>query len=71
MSLDNSLKVSGGLAKHRNVLTRTERVAKLASQGKFDMESDNPVGLPKVGNRKLTTGKKTTKKDKDEEKDEK
>ena len=62
MSLDNSLKVSGGLTKHRNVLTRTERVAKLVKQGKFDMSSDNPVGLPKVGNRKLITGKKTTKK---------
>ena len=62
MSLDNSLKLSGGLTKHRNVLTRTERVAKLVKQGKFDMSSDNPVGLPKVGNRKLITGKKTTKK---------
>ncbi len=62
MSLDNSLKISGGLLKHRNVLNRTERVAKLVKQGKFDMESDNPVGLPKVGNRKLLSGKKPTKK---------
>ena len=62
MSLDNSLKLSGGLTKHRNVLTRTERIAKLVKQGKFDMSSDNPVGLPKVGNRKLISGKKTTKK---------
>ena len=63
MSIDSSLKIGGGLAKHRNVLTRPERVAKLASQGKFDISDDNPLGLPKVGNRKIVTGKKKSKKD--------
>lgn len=62
MSIDSSLKAGGGLAKHRNVLTRTERVAKLAAQGKFDMSASNPLGLPKVGNRKLLTGKAASKK---------
>lgn len=61
MSIDNSLKSGSGLAKHRNVLNRTERIAKLASQGKFDMSVSNPTGLPKVGNRKLVTGAKSKK----------
>jgi len=67
MSLDSSLKTGGGLAKHRNVLTRAERVAKLAEKGKFDMEKDDPTGLPKVGNRKVFIGgKKKAKKDEEE-----
>jgi small basic protein (TIGR04137 family) len=61
MSIDNSLKSGSGLAKHRNVLNRTERIAKLTSQGKFDMTAGDPTGLPKVGNRKLITGAKAKK----------
>ncbi|MBL4700470.1 MAG: small basic protein [Phycisphaeraceae bacterium] len=61
MSIDNSLKSGSGLTKHRNVLTRSERVAKLLSTGKFDIDSGNPTGLPKVGNRKVVTGGKTKK----------
>jgi small basic protein (TIGR04137 family) len=67
MSLDSSLKIAGGLAKHRNVLTRAERVSKLSQQGKFDMESSSPLNLPKVGNRKVVTAKSSKKKG--EEKD--
>ena len=66
MSLDNSLKTGGGLSRHRNVLTRAERVSRLAERGKFDMENGDPLGLPKVGNRKVVTGGKSSKK-KDEE----
>lgn len=62
MSIDRSLKVAGGLTKHRNVLKRSERVAKLASKGKFDMEKDSPLGLPKVGNRKVVVVKSSKKK---------
>lgn len=59
MSIDSSLKSGGGLERHRNVLTRAERIAKLADNGKFDTDSDDPLGLPKVGNRKIVTaGKK-------------
>lgn len=58
MSLDSSLKVGGGLSRHRNVLTRAERVAKLSERGKFDMQTGDPLGLPKVGNRKVVTGGK-------------
>lgn len=64
MSLDSSLKSGGGLSRHRNVLTRAERVAHLAKTDGFDVAKDNPLGIRKVGNRKLVTGK-TTKKKKD------
>ncbi len=62
MSLDSSLKSGGGLSRHRNVLTRAERVAKLAKTDGFDVDKDNPLGIRKVGNRKLVTGKTTKKK---------
>ena len=62
MSIDRSLKTAGNLSRHRNVLTRDERIAKLAAGGKFDKSGDDPLGLPKVGNRKVVTGGKTKKK---------
>ena len=62
MSLDRSLKSVSSLVKHRNVLTRAERIAKLTAAGSFDIQTGNPLGLPKVGNRKVVTGGKTTKK---------
>lgn len=62
MSIDNSLKSGAGLERHRNVLTRAERIAKLADNDKFDLDASDPLGLPKVGNRKIVTGGKTKKK---------
>lgn len=62
MSLDRSLKSAAGLTKHRNVLTRSERIEKLTSQEKFDMSSGDPLGLPKVANRKVAAGGKAAKK---------
>lgn len=67
MSIDRSLKSGSGLRRHRNVLTRPERVAKLAELGRFDLESGSPLGLPKVANRKITAGGKAKKKAKDAE----
>lgn len=67
MSLDASLKSGGGLTRHRNVLTRAERVARLVEQGEFDMAEDNPIGIRKVGNRKVVAGKGAKKKKTDEE----
>ncbi len=67
MSLDASLKSGGGLTRHRNVLTRAERVEILAEQGEFDMSDDNPLGLRKVGHRKVVAGKGAKKKKGDEE----
>jgi small basic protein (TIGR04137 family) len=58
MSLDRSLKTSGGMTKHRNVLTRPERIAKLKEDGRFEEGATDPIHLPKVGSRKVSTGKK-------------
>ncbi|MCC7146357.1 MAG: small basic protein [Phycisphaeraceae bacterium] len=60
MSIDRSLRVGGGLTRHRNVLTRAERITKLAGGGKFDQQAGCPLGLPKVANRKVVA--KTEKK---------
>lgn len=64
MSIDSSLKSGFGLARHRNVLSRAERVAKLSSLNKFDPAGGDPLGLPKVGNRKMAAGSKASKKEK-------
>ncbi len=61
MSIDPSLKTASGLNRHRNVLTRAERVAKLLDKNQFDMNAGDPLGLPKVGNRKVVTGGKSKK----------
>ena len=52
MSLDRSLKSANALIRHRNVLTRTERLEKLAEQEKWN-ESKSVFGLPKVAHRKM------------------
>src|SRR5438067_13222552 len=56
MSLDRSLKGANALVRHRNVLTRTERLAKLAEDGKWD-EKKSVFGLPKVAHRKVEAAK--------------
>jgi small basic protein (TIGR04137 family) len=62
MSLDRSLKSSGGLARHRNVLTRAEKIARLKSEDKWN-EEQGIFKLPKVANRNIKVGKKTKKKE--------
>jgi small basic protein (TIGR04137 family) len=57
MSIDRSLKVKGALARHRNVLTRAERVDKLKDDEKWS-EGDSVLGLPKVSHRKSHAGRK-------------
>ncbi len=57
MSMDPSLKSASALVRHRNVLTRGERLDKLAEQGKWD-DQKSVFGLVKVGNRKLIVGGK-------------
>jgi len=66
MSLDRSLKSRDALSRHRNVLTRNERLEILADEGRWEEEQNSVFGLPKVAHRKLAAGKKT-KKVKDEE----
>ena len=61
MSLDKSLKGRSRLVRHRNVLTRTERVEKLKELGRWTDES-TVIGLPKVVNRKVSVGKKVKEK---------
>ena len=56
MSLDRSLKSANALVRHRNVLTRPERLARLAEQEKWN-ESKSVYGLPKVANRRAAVAK--------------
>ncbi len=48
MSLDRSLRVAGGQAKVRSVMTRAERVAKMAGDKKLDTGKHGALGLPKT-----------------------
>lgn len=66
MSLDRSLKAGSALTRHRNVLTRTERLAKLGEEERFK-EGDSVFGLPKVAHRSAKVGKKAKEKKEGEE----
>ena len=57
MSIDPSLKIKGALARHRNVLTRAERIETLKEEERWT-EEDSLYGLPKVGHRKSHAGRK-------------
>ena len=57
MSVDRSLKIKGALTRHRNVLSRAERVERLKDEEKWD-EGDSVLGLPKVAHRKGHAGRK-------------
>jgi small basic protein (TIGR04137 family) len=57
MSIDPSLKVRDALSRHRNVLTRAERLEKLQEEERWG-EGDPVLGLPKVAHRKAAAGKK-------------
>ncbi|MFO0829629.1 MAG: small basic protein [Phycisphaerales bacterium] len=59
MTIHSSLKTkSGALSQHRNVLTRAERIEKLASQEKFIKDKNSPLGVVKVRNILVSAGKK-------------
>lgn len=60
MSMDRSLKSKASLARHRNVLTRAERIERMKNEERFP-EGRSPIGLPKVANRKAPVGGKTKK----------
>ena len=51
MSIDPSLKSKGALSRHRNVLSRDERLAILKEEDRWE-ECKSVLGLPKVANRK-------------------
>ncbi len=63
MSIDRSLKVRGSLSRHRNVLSRAERIEKLAEEERWQ-EGDPVTGLVKVAHRKGHSGKKAAKEEK-------
>ena len=48
MSIHSSLRGADTLTGERSVLTRVERIQKLAKDGKFDTESGSVWGIPKV-----------------------
>lgn len=50
MSMHSSFRSGGGLSKHRNVLTRRERIDRLKSEGKWSADRDSIFNLPKVRN---------------------
>ncbi|MBP8305114.1 MAG: small basic protein [Phycisphaerae bacterium] len=57
MSIDRSLKVKTGLSRHRNVLSRAERIELLKKEGQWG-EGDSTLGLVKVSHRKPRVGHK-------------
>jgi len=63
VSIDRSLKSKNVLARHRNVLTRAERLAILEDEDRWD-ESQSVFGLPKVAHRKSSAGQKAKKEEK-------
>ncbi len=48
MSIHSSLKGVSSLVGERSVLTRVERIKRLAKEGKFDESNTSVWGLPKV-----------------------
>ena len=61
MSIDRTLKSRSALTRHRNVLTRAERIQLLADDGRWEEDENSVFGLPKVTNRKSAAGKKVKK----------
>jgi small basic protein (TIGR04137 family) len=68
MSIDRSLKVKGALKRHRNVLSRGEKIERLKLEDRWE-EEDGVTGLPKVAHRKSSSGKKAAKAEKKAEAD--
>lgn len=66
MTIDKSLKVKRGATGNRSVMTRVERLQKLAETESWK-EGDSPFGLQKVRVRKLQMKKKKKKKKEDDE----
>ncbi len=60
MSIDRSLRLKDALIRHRNVLTRAERIERLKDEERWE-DGGSVVGLPKVIHRKSHAGKKAAK----------
>jgi small basic protein (TIGR04137 family) len=61
MSVHKSLRTGGSLSKHRNVLTRAERIKILEEGGNWREGQNNVLGLRKVKSIKLAAKKKAKK----------
>ena len=59
MSIDPSLKVKSALSRHRNVLSRAERIERLKEENRWE-EGESLLGLAKVSHRKVRTAKKSS-----------
>ena len=70
MTLDKSLKVSGGAIKSRNVLTRVERIKRLTELERWK-EGDGVLGIPKTRVVKVSLKKKKKVKKEEEPADKK
>lgn len=60
MSIDRTLKIKNALSRHRNVLSRAERIERLKEEERWN-EGDSVTGLVKVAHRKGHSGKKAAK----------
>lgn len=63
VSVHKSLRTGGGLNKHRNVLTRIERIKILEEAGQWREGQNAVVGLRKVKSIKVAAKKKAAKKE--------
>jgi small basic protein (TIGR04137 family) len=63
MSVHKSLRTGGSLTKHRNVLTRSERIKFLEEGGEWREGQHNVLGLRKVKSIKVAAKKKAAKKE--------
>ncbi len=63
MSLHSSLLAGRRAGRHRNVLSREERIAKLEEDGRWNESGSSVFGLPKVRSIKAVAGKKAKKKE--------
>lgn len=63
MSVHKSLRTGGSLAKHRNVLTRSERIKVLEEGGTWREGQNSVLGLRKVKSIKMAAKKKAAKKE--------
>lgn len=67
MSIHSSFRTGGSSAKHRNVLSRLERLEKLEAAGRWNPADDGLFGMPKVRSIKVAMKKKKKKKDEEED----
>ncbi|MCD8351910.1 MAG: small basic protein [Planctomycetaceae bacterium] len=67
MSIHSSFRSGGAAAKHRNVLSRLERLEKLEAAERWT-DADGLFGMPKVRSIKVAMKKKKKKTDDDDKK---